>query len=239
MNTSEKINSILDEVGVKAPTFAKNIGVIYQRILDIQKGKTKKISGELANAIVAQYPQFNITWLLTGEGSMLNQEPRDVQFYDPEDVPRNKRLIPIYSEAVTMGGSGDLIPGSTGGGVDEWIDSGDWFKNITGAIRHYGESMIEYPSGCILALKEVQDRRLIVPGRNYVIETSEYRVTKKVQFNDSGKMRVRSTNEEKYEDGTLIYNPFDIEWELVWRIFEVLGYVVKQGSGTMVYTNQK
>ena len=71
MQGSEKINEILLNLGIKAPTFAKRIGVKYQRILDIQNGKVKKISGELANHITNTYPQFDINWLLTGEGSML------------------------------------------------------------------------------------------------------------------------------------------------------------------------
>lgn len=44
-----KINLILDHVGIKAPTFAKHIGVKYQRILDIQNGKVKNISAEVAS----------------------------------------------------------------------------------------------------------------------------------------------------------------------------------------------
>jgi hypothetical protein len=99
--------------------------------------------------------------------------------------------------------------------------------------------MTEYPSGCILALKEVHDRRLIVPGKDYVIETSEYRITKKVQLcNDSDNIRVCSTNEEQYADGTLIHQAFNIPLSLIGRIFEVLGYVVKKGGGTMVFSNQ-
>lgn len=42
MQGSEKINEILPNPGIKAPTFAKRIGVKYQRILDIQSGKVKK-----------------------------------------------------------------------------------------------------------------------------------------------------------------------------------------------------
>ncbi|KAA6300973.1 MAG: hypothetical protein EZS26_002865 [Candidatus Ordinivivax streblomastigis] len=66
------INKILNELEIKAPTLANNIGFDYQRIFDIQSGKTKKISGEVANAIISVYPKFNITWILTGEGEMLN-----------------------------------------------------------------------------------------------------------------------------------------------------------------------
>lgn len=72
MSGEEIINQILEELNMKAPTFAEQIGVLYQRIFDVQRGKTKKISSQLANAIIKAYPQFNITWLLTGEGQMKN-----------------------------------------------------------------------------------------------------------------------------------------------------------------------
>lgn len=78
MQGSEKINEILLNLGIKAPTFAKRIGVKYQRILDIQSGKVKKISGELANYIINTYPQFDINWLLTGEESMLKNTDQPV-----------------------------------------------------------------------------------------------------------------------------------------------------------------
>jgi hypothetical protein len=58
-----------------------------------------------------------------------------------------------------------------------------------------------------------------------------------VSFDDF--IRVHSTNEEKYDNGFLIHPPFDISWNLIGRIFEVLGHVVKTGSGTMVYSNSK
>lgn len=78
MTGKEIINSVLDELDIKAPTLAEQIGVLYQRIFDLQKGKTKKISSQLANAIVKVYPQFRLSWLLTGEGNMLTDTPSQV-----------------------------------------------------------------------------------------------------------------------------------------------------------------
>ena len=96
-----------------------------------------------------------------------------------------------------------------------------------------------FRSGCILAIKEVLDRELIIPGRDYMIETSEYRVTKRVQRGkDPMHITAYSTNPEKYADGRLIHEPFDIPWRAVKRISMVLGYVVKKNGGTMVFSNQ-
>jgi phage repressor protein C with HTH and peptisase S24 domain len=194
------------------------------------------------NKILSKYPNLNINWLKTGEGNMLKSNLGDIQFYDPENASSGKKLIPFYDDVSTIGGnlSGYSASIELNSPPAEWIDPGDWFKNATAALRHYGDSMKEYQSGCILALREVQDRRLIIPGKDYVIETSEYRVTKKVQLtSDPEYLRVHSTNDEKYDDGTLIHQPFNVPWDLIGRIFEVLGYVVKKGGGTIVYSNSK
>ena len=91
-----KINLILDHVGIKAPTFAKHIGVKYQRILDIQNGKVKNISAEVASRLIDAYPQFNIEWLLTGEGEMLNSETKEPN--SNEEDMQMKELIAAFRE---------------------------------------------------------------------------------------------------------------------------------------------
>lgn len=75
MSGQTVISLILNELGIKAPTFAKNIGVKYQRILDIQNGKTQKVSSNVADLIIEKYPQFNRIWILTGDGDMLKSAP--------------------------------------------------------------------------------------------------------------------------------------------------------------------
>jgi len=71
MSGKEKIEKILAELQIKAPTFASNIGIKYQRIFDIQSKKTKNISGDVAKAISLKYPQYDINWLISGEDEMI------------------------------------------------------------------------------------------------------------------------------------------------------------------------
>jgi transcriptional regulator with XRE-family HTH domain len=153
----------------------------------------------------------------------------------------DNHLIPFYDDVTSIGGNNDIVSNTEGISTPtDYIDAGDWFKDATAAIRHYGESMEEYPSGCILALKEVQDRELIIPGRDYTIETSEYRVTKRLQKGKSDThITVYSTNSETYADGRLIHEPFDIPWRAISRISLVLGYVVKKNGGTVVFNSNK
>ena len=102
MTGQEIINKVLEELNLKAATFAENIGVKYQRIFDLQKGKVKKISSSLANDIISKYGQFNLTWLLTGEGEMLNTPNQPSDEASPIDEPIILR-VPLVSQYAQAG----------------------------------------------------------------------------------------------------------------------------------------
>ena len=109
MTGQEIINKVLDELNLKAPTFAESIGVKYQRIFDLQKGKVKKISSSLANDIISKYGQFNLTWLLTGEGEMLNtpNQPSDEASPMVEPIILRVPLVSQYAQAGYLCGYAD------------------------------------------------------------------------------------------------------------------------------------
>lgn len=175
---------------------------------------------------IEQHSDVNIDWLMTGEGEMLRRKTKT------EDRRSDSRLIPFYDAETTGGYDGLISASDMDSQLKGYIYAGGWFDNReTAAIRHVGDSMVEYPNGCILAVREVTERRLLVPGKNYVIETSEYRVTKRVQLGSTPKSIVLySTNEEKYEDGRLIHEPFEVYFEDIRRIFSVLGYIVNESG---------
>ena len=64
---SEAIEAVLKEVGLNAPTFAKEIGLNYQRVYDIQSGRVKKINEAVARKIRERYPRVNPNFLFTYE----------------------------------------------------------------------------------------------------------------------------------------------------------------------------
>lgn len=80
MNDSEKadrnvdartiIENVLKYVGMRAPTFAKAIGINYQRIFDLQSGRTKKFNPGVVNLIVKRFPDIEKKYLYTGEGEV-------------------------------------------------------------------------------------------------------------------------------------------------------------------------
>ncbi len=216
-------------LGFSKKAFEESVGLSNGYIGSIRKG----IGYKAIEQITERYPDLNPIWLTTGAGKMLLSE-------EDNSERTQSNLIPFYDDVASIGGNNEMTANMDGvTHPSEYIDTGDWFKDATAAIRHYGESMDEYPPGCILAIKEVYDRQLIIPGRDYVIETSEYRVTKRVQRGKTEDyIRAYSTNTETYPDGQLIHEPFDILLQSVVRISLVLGYVVKKNGGTMVYNKR-
>lgn len=183
--------------------------------------------------VYAKCENINPDWLLTGRGSMLKSEgsaPMGSKEAQKEDIlPAKKNLIPFYEDVSTIGGLNDCLANTESNAPTEWIDAGDWFPEATAAIRHYGDSMIEYPSGSILALKRVCNPQLIMNGRNYVIETTEYRVTKQLQ-DDGDHFMAYSTNRDTYPDGRQIHAPFSVPKGEIRYIYLVLGCVTKEYS---------
>jgi hypothetical protein len=232
MNNNERFRILIEylitnKIVRNQQEFVENIGSDKATVSQIKNGKLD-IPNNLFAKIESAYPELNIDWLLNGEGNMLKTDTS------------SKKLIPFYDDVATIGGvNGQSANMQEISAPSEYIDTGDWFREATAAIRHYGDSMVEYPPGSILALKEVRERQLIVWGKDYVIETNEYRLTKRVQrgINDEC-IRAYSSNTETYPDGQLIHEYLDVAWKDVRRIFLVLGYVVKKNGGTIVYSNQ-
>ena len=210
--------------------FANVLGIKQGSLSDIYRKKNGVgVSESIKRKLDKDY-SINIDWLTTGEGKMLKNETVD---------KKNGNLIPFYDDTISVGGTNQVANVDGVSQPAEYIDAGDWFREATAAIRHYGESMEEYPTGCILALREVTDRNLVIPGRDYVIETSEYRVTKRLQLGrTSDSITAYSTNKETYPDGRLVHEPFEISWSAIVHIFLVLGYVVKKNGGTMVFNGK-
>ena len=107
MTGQEIINKVLEELDLKAPTFAESIGVTYQRIFDLQKGKVKKVSSSVANSIINKYNQFNLSWLLTGEGEMLNTTQQNEATQIDEPIILRVPLVSQYAQAGYLCGYAD------------------------------------------------------------------------------------------------------------------------------------
>jgi hypothetical protein len=217
----DRLKIFIQYLGISTRAFEMSISASDGLIRRAISNNTDILSKWISN-IADNYPDLDVNWLLTGKGDMLKQK----------DDPALQNRIPLYKDVSSIGGCTQKTAGiDSVSAPSEWIDIGDWFTNATAAIYHHGDSMMEYPSGCILVLQQIHDIQSVFWGRNYVIETDELRVTKRLQRGKTeDSIRAYSTNEETYQDGTLIYEPMDIGLASIHRLFIVLGCVIRQQS---------
>lgn len=227
--TKDRLLVFLREERLSQGKFERTCGLSNGYVNNLKRS----ISSEKLELIAHAYPALNIQWLMTGEGEMLTEsEPTIIS---PDNGEHNG-LIPFYDAETTGGNTGYVSSSMEDVNLVGYIKPGGWFGGkITAAIRHVGESMTEYPDGSILAVREVLERKLLVPGRNYVIETSEFRVTKRVQKGATpNTITLYSTNQERYADGRLIHEPFEVAFEDIRRIYSVIGYIVNQAGDCQI-----
>lgn len=199
--------------GLSKAQIAERLGIVPQQLNNVLNGK-----GGISDKFLDKFAEVF-------EVNEIYLSPKESE----KNLPRKK--IPLFDDASTIGGYNDtVVDTNQRGHVAEWIDAGDWFPEATAAIRHYGDSMVEYPSGSILALKRVNDKRLIINGRNYVIETTEFRITKQLQDDGGDCIMAYSSNRETYPDGRQIHSPIRIPKDTIRHIDLVLGCVTKEFS---------
>jgi SOS-response transcriptional repressor LexA len=213
----KNILQYLDYKGVTKYEFYQKTGV-SNGILSQSNG----ISEDNILKFLSYYSEINVEWLLTGKGSMLKGD-------EVEKAEEDIHLIPLYG--------GEMTASLTDNTMDsisqpiEMINAGDWFKDGDCAMRVYGDSMSpNYTSGSVVVMKEVRNKALILPGEDYMVETSEYRVLKRLQKSEvKGCVLACSTNEEVWERGSMkgkaIYEPFDIFIDDITRLYLILGTV--------------
>jgi phage repressor protein C with HTH and peptisase S24 domain len=246
--TQDRLALFISHLGISERKFSESAGLSHGLIGAIKKGTSFGV--DKLEKILVIYPDLNVNWLVTGKGSMLVDPNVEVDV-DPGLNPRlnpeaksqvekyrsQKNRIPLY-DTITVGGTGVLAEMNGGSEPAEMIDAGDWFRDSTGAMRVHGESMYpKYQSGSIVVFKEVKNRNLIVFGEDYIIETSEYRIIKRIQKGQNkDSILACSYNEESDKFGQPIHQSLDIDMKDITRIFRVLGCVIRNESSRIVYT---
>lgn len=163
---------------------------------------------------------------------LMDVDPVDLVFSDlsqkgtrvKEPTAADSKLIPLY-DVIAAGGT---KMNSEMEGVSEpaeYIYAGTLFSDAVAAVKVYGDSMWpEYPHGSMVACREVVDRDLILWGQIYVIETSEFRIVKRVQRGEEkGYIMAESKNTVKNNKGKEIHETLDIPLAKVRRLFLVIG----------------
>ena len=207
MTDGDKLQAIQKHTGMTWKDLAATIGIASpQTFVDIRSGR-HGISTKLANKIITAFPNIRKEWIMFESGPMTVQEAQG--------------MVAMFETTDDLG---------TGNRKDI-INVGSCFPKADAAIRNTSEDMIEYPVGSVLVLRRVVDSNLLMPGRNYFIETEEFSTVKRIQKGkDDAHIALYSSNTSTYPDGKQIYEPFEIPVDSIRRIFSILGYIYTQAT---------
>lgn len=97
--SSKRLEEVLLHLKMSYNKFAKEIGLKDNvKVYHVKNGRNE-ISADLANAIIATFPQISYQWLLNGKGSMLTQqEQKEVPDEEEEDEEEEDELALFLRE---------------------------------------------------------------------------------------------------------------------------------------------
>lgn len=222
-NIKERVLQIPKAKGITKQKFFSDLGMSYGNFTG--KNKETPLNSKAISNITSIFRDINLDWLINGEGNMLKSD-YTTEAINPTSTKKN--IIPYYRDVHTIGGASMVADTEAVYQAKDKIDAGEWFIGATAAITHYGDSMKEYPSGCTLVIQEINDKNEFLWGKNYVIETSDMRITKKLAQLSDTHISCHSTNTDTYPDGTLINQPIPIKKTDIRYAARVLGYINKE-----------
>ena len=236
MSISLRIKEIRSTLKITSKDFATSLKIDNSQYSKIEQGKLMPTLN-LIMEINSIY-KISLGWLLKGKGDIFESGERYISHIN--EKIHNRKLVPFF-DGITQAGT-QVVANMDATYPVEMVDAGDFFQDATAIMAVHGDGMHpDYKAGTLVALKEVHNKRLIMLGQDYVVETSEYRVIKRLQSNldDSTCWLACSTNTGTWEQGTLkgrlIHEPFTIPIDEVIRVHLVLGQISRNHSSKIIY----
>lgn len=176
---------VIELSGMTINAFARHIGLTRSETLYQIKNGKNGISRNVAECVVAHYPQISKAWLLTGYGAMYVGDDNcamQIPFYRC-DVRELRDIRNLKAESYMF------LP---------QIKSADF------ALCYAGDDMEpSVANGAVLILKEI-DPESIILGEEYVIIGKKLITLRKVRAgSDEATLRLEAARREQYDDMTI------------------------------------
>lgn len=197
----KRLDAVIKWSSLSVHAFAKRIGVLRaENLYNIKRGNYG-ISHNLADRIVAEYPEIDRTWLLSGVGSML------------KDSLTQERLLPFYNHDAesVIAHIEDVAPSCK--------VNMPYMSECDFVIRSFSRSMAE--PQC--AASDLFVRRVspdsVTSGNEYIIVLGNQTIWRKVRFTPNEKQwKLVSRNREEFPD-TIIDKGMVVDaWHVVARL---------------------
>lgn len=198
----------------------KNITIAeFERNVSLANGYIKKFKGSIGsdklNNIISYYPDININWLITGEGSMLKSEISNMLAESPMEYGK-KQTRPRIPYTAAAGSLTSAVEGITANQCEQ-IPRINVFPDYDFTIIIKGSSMEpKYEGGDEVACKRIDNTSFIQWGKVHVLDTAQGIIIKRI-YEDGEKIRCASYNTE--------YPDFSILKEEIFSMSLVVGLI--------------
>lgn len=217
-NIKERILQIGDYYSVGRRNICENIGMTYGNFTG--KAKDTPINSIAIQNIIAMYPEINLDWLLTGNGSMLREQQQEetntpIINYEHKGAP--------YYDVDFIGGFDDIFNDQTTHPA-YCIDFTPYNKEGVVWCNLTGHSMEpELNNGDVIAIREMKTPIEYLPvGEIYAFVTDEYRTVKRLaKSSREGFIKLVPSNKSPE------YSEQEIPVSMVRKVFVVLGSIHK------------
>lgn len=234
MTSKDRINQALTLSKKKPTDLAKELGISRSSVSEMLSSPGEAPTKYIAAA--SKLTGYLSEWLTTGNGLQRKESNKHGSSASSDDGSSGK-IIPVFDTIAHAGMSIVQEAQDPYSIPHETVNTGTLFRDASAAMRVYGDSMFpKYQAGCMIALKEILDKDNIVYGEDYVVETSEQRVLKRLQKSEKGDeyIELASINPQKDAREKLIYAPKDIHLNKIKRIYKVLGQVRYEIGGDSI-----
>lgn len=206
-----ELDKFFKDKGLSQREIADNMSVssaYINAVLCGRKAIGKKVAEKLSNLY-----GLSASWLLTGEGEMLNQ-PTNEKEVSEKEKPNGLPLIPIEAMAGVLSGMDTSVMEYDCERYHVPLFSGADFL-----IRIQGDSMMpKYVPGNIVACKRVPlDKLWFQWGKVYVIDTRQGALIKRIEPSSEGFISLCSDNPS--------YKPFDLPVDEINGVALVIGQI--------------
>lgn len=175
--------------------FASKVGKHRSYISEV-KSKKRTITEQFVIQINEVFPIISLNWLLTGEGSMLQKDELEIKASEPCEMSSYITYrLPISALAGSLANFAHSVYKNQ---LEKIISP---IKDVDYSMPVYGDSMQpDYPNGCEIFIKKVNENSFIRWGETYVLDTDNGVVIKNVfEGEDKNYVRCVSIN-EKYPE---------------------------------------
>ncbi len=176
--------------------FHKNIGVGNGYL-----SKVTSIGSDIIESIVENYPEINVEWLITGDGSILKKEPQtDMEVKEPYETYGNRKGIPVIPQSAQAGfNTFDISVYSKN--IDQYLNVPVIHEKADFAIKIEGDSMSpRYTAGTYIICKNITGITEVRWERVYLILVNHAPMLKRIYPSQNGDTIILRSDNPLYRD---------------------------------------